>query len=60
MPEGRESPPPERQTGAQLNSPPASGQGTDKVENKPQVNEDQLKVRIYSRLRLLLVMGGFV
>ncbi|KAL7938740.1 hypothetical protein V8C35DRAFT_275971 [Trichoderma chlorosporum] len=29
MPEGRQSPTPERQTGAQLHDPPASGKGPD-------------------------------
>ncbi|KAJ8120777.1 hypothetical protein ONZ43_g2602 [Nemania bipapillata] len=42
--EGRQSPPPERQTGAQMHDPPASGKGTDKFDNKEQANQDQLKV----------------
>lgn len=42
--EGRQSPPPEAQSGAQLHETPASGQGTDKVDNKEQINQDQLKV----------------
>lgn len=42
--EGRQSPPPERQTGAQLNDPPASGKGTDDATNKEQVNKEQLEV----------------
>ncbi|KAL7910823.1 hypothetical protein GGI35DRAFT_478233 [Trichoderma velutinum] len=29
MPEGRQSPPPERQTGAQLQDPPGSGKASD-------------------------------
>ncbi|RFU76720.1 hypothetical protein TARUN_5523 [Trichoderma arundinaceum] len=29
MPEGHQSPPPERQTGAQLGDPPGSGKGPD-------------------------------
>ncbi|KAI1820676.1 hypothetical protein F4861DRAFT_542669 [Xylaria intraflava] len=41
--EGRQSPPPERQTGAQLHEPPASGQGVSRVDNKEQANIDQLK-----------------
>ncbi|KAK1851545.1 hypothetical protein CCHR01_05831 [Colletotrichum chrysophilum] len=41
--EGRQSPPPERQTGAQLNDPPASGKGTDDATNKEQVNKEQLE-----------------
>ncbi|KAI0398961.1 hypothetical protein F4802DRAFT_83907 [Xylaria palmicola] len=41
--EGRQSPPPERQTGAQIHETPASGQGTDKADNKEQTNQDQLK-----------------
>ncbi|KAI1436549.1 hypothetical protein GGR50DRAFT_693161 [Xylaria sp. CBS 124048] len=41
--EGRESPPPESQTGAQLHDPPASGKGPGKMDNKEQANEDQLK-----------------
>ncbi|KAI9151623.1 hypothetical protein HJFPF1_08830 [Paramyrothecium foliicola] len=43
MPEGRQSPPPERQTGAQQQDPPASGKGTDNAENKDQVNKEQLQ-----------------
>ncbi|KAI0483456.1 hypothetical protein F4859DRAFT_399724 [Xylaria cf. heliscus] len=41
--EGRQSPPPETQSGAQLHETPASGQGTDKFDNKEQANQDQLK-----------------
>ncbi|KAI1387550.1 uncharacterized protein F4822DRAFT_406909 [Hypoxylon trugodes] len=41
--EGRQSPPPERQTGAQLQDAPASGQGTDEAPNKKESMEDQLK-----------------
>ncbi|KAH0422963.1 hypothetical protein CcaCcLH18_12478 [Colletotrichum camelliae] len=41
--EGRQSPPPERQTGAQLQDPPASGKGTDDATNKEQVNKEQLE-----------------
>ena len=46
MPEGRQSPPPERQTGAQQQSPPAHGQGTDDATNKEQTLKDQLNVRL--------------
>lgn len=42
--EGRESPPPESQTGAQIHDPPASGKGTDNADNKEQTNQDQLRV----------------
>ncbi|POR33866.1 Uncharacterized protein TPAR_05940 [Tolypocladium paradoxum] len=42
MPEGRESPPPERQTGAQLHDPPASGQGTDSAQNKEKKPKSEL------------------
>lgn len=41
---GGESPPPETQSGRQLHDAPASGQGTDKMDNKEQTNDDQLKV----------------
>ncbi|KAI0839715.1 hypothetical protein F5Y06DRAFT_13059 [Hypoxylon sp. FL0890] len=41
--EGRQSPPPERQTGAQLKDAPASGQGTDEAPNKKESMQDQLK-----------------
>ncbi|KAI0870845.1 hypothetical protein GGS24DRAFT_473772 [Hypoxylon argillaceum] len=41
--EGRESPPPESQTGAQIHDPPASGKGTDNADNKEQTNQDQLR-----------------
>ncbi|KAI1193307.1 hypothetical protein F5X97DRAFT_43381 [Nemania serpens] len=40
---GGESPPPETQSGRQLHDAPASGQGTDKMDNKEQTNDDQLK-----------------
>ncbi|KAM0322581.1 hypothetical protein ACHAQA_009428 [Verticillium albo-atrum] len=43
MPEGRQSPEPENQSGKQQQSPPGSGQGTDNADNKEQVNADQLK-----------------
>ncbi|KAI9900520.1 hypothetical protein N3K66_004782 [Trichothecium roseum] len=43
MPEGRQSPPPERQTGAQQQAPPADGQGTDDATNKQQTLKDQLQ-----------------
>ncbi|KAK5635386.1 hypothetical protein RRF57_011098 [Xylaria bambusicola] len=43
--EGRQSPPPQQQSGAQLHDAPASGQGTDNANNKDQTNQDQLKVR---------------
>ena len=43
--EGHQSPPPERQPGAQLQETPASGKGTDKVDNKEQVNKSGLEVR---------------
>jgi len=42
MPEGRESPPPERQTDAQLNNP-SEGFGTTKVGNKGEEVKSELK-----------------
>lgn len=47
MPEGRQSPPPERQTGAQQQDPPASGKGTDNASNKEQTNKESLDVRVF-------------
>lgn len=44
MPEGRQSPPPENQTGAQLQDPPASGKGTDDATNKEETNKQVLEV----------------
>ncbi|KAK7418191.1 hypothetical protein QQZ08_011344 [Neonectria magnoliae] len=41
MPEGRESPSPERQSGKQLHDPPGSGQGIQETDNKDP--KDQLK-----------------
>ncbi|KAI1095531.1 hypothetical protein F5B19DRAFT_439881 [Rostrohypoxylon terebratum] len=41
--QGRQSPPPERQTGPQLKDTPASGQGTDETPNKRESLQDQLK-----------------
>lgn len=43
--EGRQSPPPENQSGAQQQDPPASGKGTDSAENKDEVNKLGLEVR---------------
>ena len=43
MPEGRQSPPPERQTGAQQQSPPGSGQGIDNAAGKDKEVNEQLK-----------------
>ncbi|KAI1472929.1 uncharacterized protein F4812DRAFT_454746 [Daldinia caldariorum] len=40
--QGRQSPPPERQTGRQLNEVPASGQGTDETPNKRANLQDHL------------------
>ncbi|KAI0113133.1 hypothetical protein F4814DRAFT_420651 [Daldinia grandis] len=40
--EGRQSPPPESQTGRQLQEAPASGQGTDEAPNKKETMQDQL------------------
>ncbi|WQF86386.1 hypothetical protein CDEST_11400 [Colletotrichum destructivum] len=42
MPEGRQSPPPERQTGAQQQDPPASGTGTDDASNKDNANKESI------------------
>ncbi|KAK2067316.1 hypothetical protein P8C59_001067 [Phyllachora maydis] len=43
MPEGRQSPAPEDQTGAQGNDPPASGKGTDDASNKDETNKSALE-----------------
>jgi len=45
--QGRQSPPPERQTGAQLNSAPASGKGAEShnAQGTEQSNKDALQVR---------------
>ena len=48
--EGRQSPPPERQTGAQLNDAPAGGQGTDNADNKDQTNQSGLDVCLHNQL----------
>jgi hypothetical protein len=48
MPEGRESPPPERQSGKQLHDPPAEGFGTREVGNKGEEMKDELKVGVSS------------
>jgi len=42
MPEGRESPPPERQTGAQQHDVPGSGKGVDNTEGKGETNKSEL------------------
>lgn len=46
---GGQSPPPEAQSGAQLNDTPGSGQGTDKIDNKEGTNKSQLEVRRHPR-----------
>ncbi|KAK4665684.1 hypothetical protein QC763_403875 [Podospora pseudopauciseta] len=38
-----QSPPPEEQSGRQLNDPPASGKGTDDASNKEQTNKSGLE-----------------
>lgn len=43
--ESHQGPPPERQTGAQMHDPPASGEGTDDSSNKEQANKSALDVR---------------
>lgn len=53
MPEGRQSPPPERQTGAQLNDVPGSGKGTDQSASKDEV-KDSLNVSLPSVYGTLL------
>ncbi|KAF4504599.1 hypothetical protein G6O67_008032 [Ophiocordyceps sinensis] len=45
MPEGAESPPPERQTGAQMNDPLASGHGTDSAEGKDKNSQRNQAIR---------------
>lgn len=42
--EGRQSPPPEQQSGAQLKDVPGQGQGTDDASNKEQTNSSALDV----------------
>lgn len=44
MPEGTQSPPPERQTGKQLHEPPAKGSGVDEVGNKGDKMKSELEV----------------
>lgn len=47
MPEGRESPPPEKQSGKQQHDPPASGQGTDNTANKGEQMKKEVEVRSF-------------
>lgn len=42
MPEGRQSPPPETQSGRQQQDPPAQGKGTDNAENKGEHMKSEL------------------
>lgn len=44
MPEGGQSPPPERSTGKQLHDVPGSGKGTDDASHKEEANQEALKV----------------
>ncbi|KAI5464809.1 hypothetical protein BGZ63DRAFT_421803 [Mariannaea sp. PMI_226] len=43
MPEGHQSPPPERQSGRQLHDPPASGHGINKVDSDPKSQLEHLE-----------------
>lgn len=45
MPEGRESPSPSRQTGAQQHDPPGSGQGIGKMDDKKEKLQKEIEVR---------------
>jgi hypothetical protein len=42
--QGRQSPPPERSTGAQMNDPPSSGQGVNPHSNNKEESKRQLEV----------------
>lgn len=44
MPEGRQSPAPENQSGRQQQDPPASGKGTDNAEGKGEQVKSELEV----------------
>ena len=43
MPEGRQSPPPSRQTGAQQQDPPSNGQGLGSAENKDETLKSEVE-----------------
>jgi hypothetical protein len=47
--EGRQSPAPETQTGAQLHDPPASGQGVESMDNKDKTIRSELDVRDFAQ-----------
>lgn len=40
MPEGRQSPPPSMQTGAQLKAPPGTGHGVESTNSQDQINKN--------------------
>lgn len=44
MPEGGQSPPPERSTGKQMHDVPGTGKGTDDASHKEEANQEALKV----------------
>lgn len=52
MPEGRESPDPETQSGAQLKDTPADGQGINKTENKAEKINEEVQVSITTSDRI--------
>ncbi|KOS19920.1 hypothetical protein ESCO_005562 [Escovopsis weberi] len=52
---GRQSPSPERQSGAQLHDPPASGQGLGPIKNKEQLLKDQIAVYLPAYLVTFLL-----
>ncbi|KAK4145557.1 uncharacterized protein C8A04DRAFT_26555 [Dichotomopilus funicola] len=43
MPEGGQSPPPERSTGKQMHDVPGTGKGTDDASHKEEANKEALK-----------------
>lgn len=46
--EGGQSPPPETQSGAQVNDAPAGGQGVDSSKGKSEVNKTGLEVSLHN------------
>lgn len=58
--EGRQSPPPEQQSGAQLKSAPGHGQGIDDATNKEQTNSSALDVWLSGQAIIHSLPGGLL
>ena len=58
--EGRQSPPPETQTGAQLHDPPANAKGVNPNSNAQNESKSQIDVCLYPSLTVHLFSNFYI